>query len=116
MDPTGYWLDQTSTVKPASWIPTTLTIYDKITYDPDTKRWVDVTYGSRGAYGLSFSKGPSGDKITWHDVSFAPGPDISSQTDTTMTKVSATKTTSTSAFTETKSGRTVTVTSVCTKG
>ena len=54
---------------------------DRITYDSDSKRWVDVLWGDGGAYGLSFSKGWNGDKIVWHDVAFAPGPDISSQTD-----------------------------------
>jgi hypothetical protein len=115
LDPSGYWINETSTVRPTSFISTRLTLFDKISYDPDTKRWVDVLYGDRGAYALSFSKGWDGNQMTWHDVSFAPGADISSQTDTTITKVSATKTTSSSAFTETKTGRHVTVNSTCTK-
>jgi hypothetical protein len=114
-DPSGYWIDETSTTKPISWVPTAITIEDRITYDADTKRWADVSYGTGGIYGLSFSSGWNGTSITWHDVSFAPTADISSQTDTTMTKVSDTKTTSSSAFTEAKSGRTVTVTSTCTR-
>lgn len=115
MDSSGYWLEQKSVTKPTSWIKTQLTTYDKITYDNDTHRWVDVTYGDGGAYGLSFSKGWMGDKMSWHDVSFMPGPDISAQTDTTNTKVSDTKVTSASSFTETKTGRHVAVTGVCTK-
>lgn len=115
MDPTGYWMEQTSVTKPTSWVTKQLTVYDKITYDPDTKRWVDVTYGDGGGYGLAFSKGLVGNHITWHDVSFAPGPDISAQSDVTYTKVSATKLTSASSFTETKTGRHVAVTTTCTK-
>jgi hypothetical protein len=115
MDPTGYWLNETSTTAPASWITKKLTIWDKITYDSDAKRWVDVTYGDGATYGLSFSSGWNASQIVWHDVSFAPGPDISSQTNNTFTKVSSTKTTTTSAFTETKTGRKVTVSGVCTK-
>ena len=115
MDPTGYWISETSTTKMTSWISRKLTLWDKITYDPDSKRWVDVTYGDGGAYGLAFSSGWDGNKMTWHDVGFAPGPDISSQTDITNTKVSATKMTSMSSFTETKTGRHVTVAGICTK-
>lgn len=115
LDPTGYWITETSTTKPTSWIKRPLTVSDRITYDPDAKRWVDVTYGDGGAYGLSFSKGWTGDTLSWHDVSFAPSPDIRSQTDTKTTKVSATKMTSTSSFTEAKTGRVVGVTTTCTK-
>lgn len=115
MDPSGYWLIQTSTTNPTKWISTRLTTTDRITYDPDTRRWVDVTYGDGGAYGLSFSSGWSGNKMSWHDVSFAPGPDIKSQTDNVVTKVSNTKTSSSSSFTETRTGRVVSVAGICTK-
>jgi hypothetical protein len=115
MDPTGYWIDETSTTNPNSWIPQKFVVTDKITYDSDAHRWADVSYGAGGSYGLSFANGWSGNKIVWHDVSFAPGPDISSQTDNTITKVSDTKVTSMSSFTETKTGRRVTVSGICTK-
>jgi hypothetical protein len=120
MDPSGWWINQTSTTKANSWIPTTMTAYDKITYDatpglPPTHRWVDVSYGDEGGYGLSFSSGWNGNKMSWHDVSFAPGGDVKSQTDNIVTKVSNTKITSASSFTEMKSGRVVAVTGVCTK-
>jgi hypothetical protein len=114
-DPTGYWIEETSTTNTASWIRKKLTVWDKITYDNDTHRWVDVLYGDGGAYGLSFSSGWNGNKMNWHDVAFAPGPDISSQTDNVNTKVSNTKMTSASSFTETKTGRKVGVTGVCMK-
>jgi len=115
MDPTGYWIVETSTTAKTAWVPAPLKVMDHITYDTDTKRWVDVLTGDQGAYGLSFSKGWSGNEMTWHDVGFAAGPDIASQTDITNTKVSATKMTSTSAFTEAKTGRKVTVMGACTK-
>jgi hypothetical protein len=115
MDPSGYWINETSTTATTSWISRKLSTYDKITYDSDTHRWADVSYGDGGAFGLLFSSGWNGNKITWHDVSFMRGPDIASQTDTITTKVSPTKMTSTSSFTETKTGRRVAVTGVCTK-
>jgi len=116
MDPNGWYIDQTSVTKAnGSWIPTTTTQYDKITYDPTTHRWADVDYGNEGEYSLSFASGWDGNKITWHDVSFAPSSDIKSQTDTVVTKVSPTKMTSSSTFTEAKTGRVVMVTGVCTK-
>ena len=115
LDPGGYWISETSTTPKTSWVPTTLRNWDKITYDPDAKRWVDVSYGDGGGYGLSFSKGWDGNQIVWHDISFMAGPDINSQADITTTKVSATKTTSTSSFTETKTGRRVVVSTTCLK-
>ena len=117
MDPTGLWIDQTSVTKPMKWFASqaNLVAYDKITYDATTHRWVDVNYDKQGGYGLSFASGWDGNKIVWHDVSFAPSADIKSQTDTTVTKVSDTKMTSSSSFTEAKTGRVVSVTGVCTK-
>ncbi len=115
MDPSGWWIDETSTTNPTKWISARLTSLDKITYDSDTHRWVDVTTGALNGYGLAFSSGWHGDTMSWHDVSFMAGPDIASQTDNVVTKVSATKLTTSSSFTETKSGRRVAVTGVCTK-
>ncbi len=115
VDPSGYWINEVSSTRPTSWIARKLTTTDRITYDPDSKRWADVMYGDGGAYDLTFSNGWNGDRMVWRDVAFAPGPDISSQSNVTMTKVSPTKTTSTSWFTETKTGRRVTVTSTCMK-
>ena len=115
MDGSGYWLNGTSTTAKTAWVPVAQVNNDKMTYDSDTKRWVDVSYGTGGAYGLAFSNGWTGNKITWHDVSFAPSSDISSQTDNVVTKVSDTKMTSTSSFTEAHGGRVVTVTGTCTK-
>jgi hypothetical protein len=115
LDSTGYWLDQTSTVRPMAWMTRVLTTWDKITYDADTKRWVDVSYDNAGGYGLSVSSGWNGDNIVWHDVSFAPGAQISTQTNLTTIKVSPTKYQTASSFTEAKTSRTVHVATVCAK-
>lgn len=117
VDPNGWYIDETSVTSPMKWFATQTksTTYDKITYDPTTHRWVDVLYDNQGGYGLSFASGWNGNKITWHDVSFAPSSDIKSQTDSTTTKVSNAKMTAYSTFTEAKTGRVVAVTTTCTK-
>jgi hypothetical protein len=115
MDSTGYWLDQTSTVRPISWMTRGLTTWNKITYDADTKRWVDVSYDNAGGYGLSVSSGWNGDEMVWHDVSFAPGVQISAQTNQRTIKVSPIRYQTASSFTEAKSARRVDVATVCTK-
>ncbi|MBV8116567.1 MAG: hypothetical protein JOZ01_01245 [Candidatus Eremiobacteraeota bacterium] len=115
IDPTGYWIVETSTTAPTAWVPTKLVFDDKITYDPDTKRWVDVLSGDQGAYGLIVSRGWVGNQIVWHDLGFAPTSQIRSQTNTTTTKESDTKMVSRSTFTEAKTGRVVTVVGTCTK-
>lgn len=115
LDPTGYWLNEVSTTNPTKWVLVKLNVWDKITYDPDSHRWVDVTYGDGGAYGLAFSSGWSGNKMTWHTVGFLPGPDIKSQSDNVITKVSDTRMTTMSSFTETKTNRIVSVNGICTK-
>jgi len=117
LDSTGWWLEETTTTTPTKWFPTQskLVSYDKVTYDSDTHRWVDVSYNNLGGYDLSVSSGWNGNKLVWHSLAFAPTADISAQTDSTNTKVSATKTTFSSSFTEAKTGRVVAVTGVCTK-
>src|ERR1700719_1015700 len=56
MDPTGYWINEKSVTEPMSWFPTGLTSYDKITYDPQEKHWIDLSYDERGGYGYSVSQ------------------------------------------------------------
>ncbi len=114
MSPDGWWINETTVQNPVPWFPQKSTTYDKITYDPSTKRWIDVTYGDLGAYGLTTSPGWNGSAMTWHDANFAPGPDVKSQSDFTVTKQSATKMTTSSTFTE-ASGRTISVAGTCTK-
>jgi hypothetical protein len=115
LDPSGYWLNETTTVKPPAWEPTPLRTYDKITYDADTQRWIDVTYGDQGAYGLTTSSGWNGMQLIWRDRAFVPGASIRSATDTTLTKVSPAKYMTSTSFVEAGSGRTVTVDGICTK-
>ena len=115
LDGSGYWLEETTTVKPPAWEPSPLRTYDKITYDADTKRWIDVSYGDQGAYGFTTSQGWNGDTIAWRDRAFVSGASIQSTTDTTMTKISPTKYETAMSFVEAGSGRTVTVKGICTK-
>lgn len=117
MNPNGWYIDETSTTKPMKWFASrgTMVTTDKLTYDSTTHRWVDVNYDNQGAYGLSFSNGWNGRTITWHDVSFAPTSDIRSQTDNVLMKVSNSKVTGMSSFTEATTGRRVAVTTTCTK-
>jgi hypothetical protein len=112
--PDGWWMDQKSVSQPTSWFNHTITVYDKITYDASTKRWIDVNYGGLGFYGLSTSSGWNGDSIVWHDPTFAPTSDITAQTDTTMTKDGDSKYTASNSFTE-ASGRNVSVVTTCSK-
>ncbi len=114
LDDTGYWLTGKTTFPGVPWFPYPGTSLDQITYDPDTGRWIDVNSASLGGYDLTESKGWAAGKIVWHDLAFAKGKDIATQTDFTITKVSDTKTTSYSGFT-TVTGKTVTVTGDCLK-
>lgn len=115
MDPSGYWLIETDKNAPASWAPNAPAVTEtRYTYDADTKRWVSVTSGDMGAYDLATTSGWSGNALTWHSLGFAKGPDITAQSDTTISKVSPTKTTMASSF-DTSSGKHVTVNGTCTK-
>ncbi len=114
LDDTGYWLTGKSTLKGVPWFPYPSTSQDLITYDSDTGRWIDASSSSLGGYDLSESKGWAAGKIVWHDLAFAKGKDVASQTDDTITKVSDTKATEYSSFTTVK-GKTVTVKGSCLK-
>lgn len=115
MDPSGWWINETTITAPMTWAPIKSTTWDKITWDSDTHRWADVSYGTPNGYDLTVSKGWMGNKIVWRDLGFAPTSDIASSSDLTITKVSDTKETGTSSFTEAKTGRVVGVKTVCTK-
>ncbi len=114
MDPSGYWLVGTSTTKGMPWFPYPAKSVDRMTYDADSGRWIDVSYGDYGSYDITESKGWKGNTIVWHDLAFASGKDVKSSSDVTTTKVSATKMISQSTFTTAK-GRSVGVTGTCTK-
>ncbi|HXW52338.1 MAG TPA: hypothetical protein VEJ41_10135 [Candidatus Acidoferrales bacterium] len=115
IDPTGYWMVTKSLTKAMAWFPYPTNTTDLVTYDPTAKRWVDVFSGDFGAYDVTTAPGWTGHTIVWTDQLFVPGPDIMAQTPTTVTKVSATKTTAHSTFRERSSGRWIAVDTVCTK-
>lgn len=114
MDPSGYWLIGKLDTAPMAWFPYQATNEDRITYDADTGRWVDVSSGDFGGYDLSWSSGWNNGSMVWHDLAFAKGKDVATVTDLTITKVSDAKMTSHSGFTTVK-GTTVSVDGVCTK-
>jgi hypothetical protein len=110
----GYWMVTRSTTQKTSWIARTLTTEDKMTYDPSTSRWVDVSTDDSGGYDVSSSPGWNGDSIVWTDLAYPQSNATAVNNPTTLTKVSDTETTSVSSFKE-PSGRLVTVKSSCTK-
>lgn len=116
MDPSGYWLNATTTTPAISWFPHQRTGMDKITYDTQVKRWVDVGYDDLGGYGYTVSTTASTPtRIVWHDMSGTTGdPTVASSSDVVETKVSDTQVDSTSSFKE-QSGRNVTFTTSCKK-
>ena len=98
-----------------AWFPYATHGTDMVTYDADTKRWVDVFTGDFGGYGVQTSPGWSGNTIVWTDALFKPGMDVIAEKPIVTTKVSDTKTTSTSSFQEKSTGRWIGVNTVCTK-
>lgn len=116
MDPDGYWIDLTTTGATVPWFPYPNTGYDKITYDPLAKRWVDLSYGTLGSYGYAVSTPDStAARIVWHDMTGATGdPSVASNNDVVQTKVSDTQIVSKSTFKE-KTGRVVNFTVTCKK-
>ena len=113
MDPTGQWMIADSTILKTSWSIRMHSV-DKITYDSDQHRWVDVSTSDQGGYDVTYSPGWKGDTMTWTDQLFTPGPDLIAVTPLTNTRESDTKLVSHTTFKE-KSGRTITVDGVCTK-
>jgi len=114
VDPTGYWVVSTDVSDPVSFDPHAHTSVTKTTYDVTTTRWVSLMTDEQGNYDMSSSSGWKGNKLVWHDMAYPKSAYISSSGDTTLVKVSPTKTTSTYTFGE-PSGRTVTGKTVCTK-
>jgi hypothetical protein len=114
MSPDGYWLVTRTTIHKASWIPQSFTAEDRMTYDPSTSRWVDISTDTGGGYDLSTSPGWNGSSIVWTDVVYPKSNATATSNPTTVTKVSDTKTTATSSFKE-PSGRLVTVKTTCNK-
>jgi|HubBroStandDraft_6_1064221.scaffolds.fasta_scaffold41483_1 hypothetical protein len=114
VSPDGRWIEQTSVWDPIPWFPNKWTSNDKITYDAYTKRWVDVEYDEIGGYFFATSRGWAGNTIVWHDPTFTPSSKVASATDTTMTKVSDSKVTSTWSITK-PNNETISANTTCTK-
>jgi len=114
MDPSGYWLLRDNTIHKASWILREAHSQAKITYDPVAKRWVRITTGDQGGYAVAPPPHTTNGMRTYTYVIQQSAPDIASYASEVNTKVSNTKKTMTTSFTET-SGRVVTVKETCTK-
>jgi hypothetical protein len=114
MDPSGYWLIKDDTTHKASWIPRDFHSEAKITYDAQARRWVWITTTDAGGYSVATAPMPAGMKKMYTYVTQSKAPDIASYGPLVLTKVSDTKKTMTTSFTET-SGRVVTAKETCTK-
>jgi hypothetical protein len=113
-DPSGYWIVRNDTIHKASWIPREFHNQTKFTYDAVAKHWVRITTGDTGAYAVATASMPVGMTKTYTYVIQTKAADISSYAPEVYTKVSDTKKTMTTSFTET-SGRVVNVKETCTK-
>lgn len=114
MDPSGYWMTRESTVHKASWIPRDFHSETKYTWDANAKHWVRIVTGDQGGYSVATSPMPAGNKKTYTYVIQTKALDVASYDPEVFTKVSDTKKTMTTSFTET-SGRVVNVKETCTK-
>ncbi|MFY9885848.1 MAG: hypothetical protein WBX23_00040 [Candidatus Cybelea sp.] len=114
MDPSGYWMLRESTIHTASWIPREVRSETKFTWDGVAKRWVRITTGDRAGYSVSTAAMPVASHTTYTYVIQTKAPDIASFAPEVFTKVSDTKRTMTTSFTETN-GRAVNVKETCTK-
>ncbi len=114
MDPSGYWILRDDTIHKASWIPREFHSQTKYTYDTVAKRWVRISTGDRGGYAVATAPMPAGSHKTYTYVIQTKAADIASYAPEVYTKVSDTKKTMTTSFTET-SGRVVNVKETCTK-
>jgi hypothetical protein len=114
MDSSGYWVLRDDTIQKASWIPRQVHSQTRYTYDATAKRWVRITIGDGGTYSVATASMPVGSKKTYTYLIQTKAPDVASYTPEVYTKVSDTKKTMTTSFTETN-GRVVTVKETCTK-
>jgi hypothetical protein len=114
MDSTGYWMITKSHTPATSWAIATDSV-DQVTYDPNLHHWVDVYTDNNGNYDVTYSPGWKGNAMVWTDQLFQPTLGITGASPVTVTKVSDSKTTSHSTFTE-KSGTVRTFDATCTKG
>ena len=114
MDPGGYWITRNDTTHKASWIPGDFHSQTRYTYDTRARRWVRITMGDQGGYSVATAPMPVGTHKTYTYVIQTKAPDVASYAPEVYTKVSDTKKTMTTSFTE-NNGRVVTVKETCTK-
>ncbi len=114
MDPSGYWLVRDLTVHTASWIPREIKSQTKYTFDPYSKRWVRIVMGELGGYSVATAPEPMSGKKTYTFAIQSRSPNVASYAPEVMSKVSDTKKTMTTTFTET-SGRVVHAAETCSK-
>jgi hypothetical protein len=114
MDPNGYWILRDSTIHMASWIPREVHSQTKYTYDPQAKRWIRILVGDQGAYSVATAPMPGGNQKVYTYAIQSKAPDIASYAPEVYVKVSDTKKTMTTSFTE-MNGRVVNVRETCTK-
>jgi hypothetical protein len=114
MHPGGYWLLRESTVHKASWIPRDVRFETRYTYDAFAKQWVRILTGSQGTFAVATASTPGDSVKTYAYVIQTKAPDVASYSPEVFTKVSDTKKTMTTSFTEV-SGRVVQVNETCTK-
>lgn len=114
IDPTGYWIIRNDTIHTASWIPKEVHSQTKYTYDPFAKQWIRITTGDQGGFAVATAPMATANTKTYTYVAQSKVPDIASYAPEVYTKVSDTKKTMTTSFTET-GGRVVNVKETCTK-
>lgn len=115
MSPDGYFMKVDSASPKVSYAAVGYTGSSSMTYDTDTKRWVNVSLGSYGSYQFETSQGWKNNMLLWRDESFAPNGDWTSTTGTLYTKVSDNEYTTASAFT-TEAGLVNRVNGTCKRG
>lgn len=114
MDPGGYWMLRADTTQKASWIPAEQHGQTKYTWDAVAKVWVRISAGDNGGYSVATAPMPTGKMKTYTYVIQTKAADIASYAPEVYSKVSDTKKTMTTSFTETN-GTVVNVKQTCTK-
>ncbi len=114
MDPAGYWIVRDFTTHKAAWIPREFHNQSKYTYDDLAKRWVRITIGEEGYFQIATAPMPTGSTKTYTFTIETKTPDVASYAPEVYTKVSDTKKTMTTSFSETN-GRVANVKETCTK-
>ena len=114
MDPTGYWLIRNDTTHKASWIPREFHAQAKFTYDRFAKRLVRIVTSDVGGYSVATAPTSVANQRIFTFVIQAKVPDVSSYAPEVHHKISDTKKTMTTSFTE-NNGRVVNVKETCTK-